>query len=215
MMNTQRRRKPGGRRFFPRRKVCQFCVDKDTITYKNVQRNKRFISDWGKIDSRRKTGTCSPHQRQLALAIKRARFLALLPYSGSHSLMELARPFDRDRGRRPFRGDGPPPRYDGPPAGAPPAGAPPAGAPPAGAPPAGAPPAGAPPADAPVAEASAAEAPAAEAAVEAPAAEASATEAPAAEASAAEAPAAEAPAGEAPAAEAPAGEEPSGEQTNA
>ena len=107
-MMTQRRRKPGGRRFFPRRKVCQFCVDKSVIDYKDAQKIRRLISDWGKIDSRRRTGTCAPHQRQLSLAIKRARFLALLPYSGSHSLMELARPDRGDRGRRPFRGDGPP-----------------------------------------------------------------------------------------------------------
>jgi ribosomal protein S18 len=150
-------------------------VDKDIIDYKNVTRLKRFISDWGKIESRRKTGTCSPHQRQLALAIKRAREMALLPYSGSHSLVELAR-FDprADRTRRPSR-------FDGPPAPAPNA-------------------SGAPAAEAPAAEAPAAEAPAAEA----PAAEAPAAEAPAAEAPAAEAPAAEAPAAEAPDAEAPA-----------
>ena len=107
-MMTQRRRKPGGRRFFPRRKVCQFCVDKSVIDYKDAQKNRRLISDWGKIDSRRRTGTCASHQRQLSLAIKRARFLALLPYSGSHSLMDLARPDRGGRDRRPFRGDGPP-----------------------------------------------------------------------------------------------------------
>lgn len=112
-----RPRRPGGRRFFPRRKVCQFCVDKDIIDYKNVTRLKRFISDWGKIESRRKTGTCSPHQRQLSLAIKRAREMALLPYSGSHSLIELVR-FDPrgDRGRRPSRFDGPPAPANAPPA---------------------------------------------------------------------------------------------------
>lgn len=130
MLNTQRRRKPGGRRFLPRRKVCQFCVDKVTIDYKDVVRNKRFISEWGKIESRRKTGTCSPHQRKLSLAIKRARFLALLPYSGGHSLMELARSNPRgDQARRPFRGpesapppparvEGALPAYDAPPAAA-------------------------------------------------------------------------------------------------
>ncbi len=118
---AQRPRRPGGRRFFPRRKVCQFCVDKVVIDYKDVQRMRRFVSDWGKIESRRKTGTCAPHQRQLSLAIKRARYLALLPYSGSHSLMETIRFNPRDdRGRRPFRPDGPPPRGPaGPPAGAP------------------------------------------------------------------------------------------------
>ena len=112
MLNT-RRRKPGGKRFFPRRKVCQFCVDKVSADYKDVSRNRRFISEWGKIESRRKTGTCSTHQRQLSLAIKLDRFLALLPYTGGHSLMDLSRPDPRgDRGRRPpFRDsrDGPPP----------------------------------------------------------------------------------------------------------
>jgi ribosomal protein S18 len=109
-MQSTAARRPGGRRFFPRRKVCQFCVDKVIIDYKDISRNRRLISEWGKIESRRKTGTCSPHQRQLALAIKRARFLAMLPYSGGHSLMELSRPDPRgDRGRRPFRGDAPQP----------------------------------------------------------------------------------------------------------
>lgn len=114
-----KRRRPSGRRFFPRRKVCQFCVDKVTVDYKDASRNRRFISEWGKIESRRKTGTCSPHQRQLSLAIKRGRYLALLPYTGGHSLMELSRPDPRgDRGRRPpFRPpmgqDGPPPRTSG------------------------------------------------------------------------------------------------------
>lgn len=181
-MQSTVKRRPGGRRFFPRRKVCQFCVDKVTIDYKDVARNRRLISEWGKIESRRKTGTCSPHQRQLALAIKRDRFLALLPYTGGHSMMELSRPDPRgDRGRRPFR-DAPPP-----------------------------PPSAAPGAvgDAPVAEASVTEAPAAEAvATEAPVAEAPATEAAATEAVATEAPVAEAPAAETPAAEvAPAAED--------
>ena len=116
MESTQRRRPTGGRRFFPRRKVCQFCVDKVTIDYKDVSRNRRLISEWGKIESRRKTGTCSPHQRQLSLAIKRDRYLALLPYTGGHTQMELSRPDPRgDRGRRPFR-DAPPPPSSGAPA---------------------------------------------------------------------------------------------------
>ncbi len=203
MQSTVKRRPGGGgRRFFPRRKVCQFCVDKVTIDYKDVARNRRLISEWGKIESRRKTGTCSPHQRQLALAIKRDRFLALLPYTGGHSLMELARPDPRgDRGRRPFR-DAPP---------APPSATPGAvgDAPVAGAPGAEAAVAGAPAAEAVATEAVATDAPVAEApAVEAPVAEAPAAEAPAAEAPVAEAPAAEAPVAEAPVAEAPAAEAP-------
>ena len=73
-------RRRDGRRFYPRRKVCSFCVDKiEAINYKDSQRLRRYVSDWGKIESRRKTGTCAPHQRMLATAIKRARYVALLP----------------------------------------------------------------------------------------------------------------------------------------
>lgn len=72
-------------RFFPRRKVCSFCVDKvDHIDYKETDRLRRFISDQFKIEARRRTGVCSKHQRALARAIKRARHLSLLPYSRSH-----------------------------------------------------------------------------------------------------------------------------------
>lgn len=78
----------GGRgRFGSRRKVCQFCVDKvDTVDYKDGGRLRRFVSDRGKIEPRRKTGTCARHQRRLTIAIKRARHLALLPYTGSHAV---------------------------------------------------------------------------------------------------------------------------------
>jgi small subunit ribosomal protein S18 len=101
----QRRRPPGGRRYFPRRKVCAFCVDKVThIDYKDPSRLRRYISDWAKIEPRRKTGTCAPHQRALTLAIKRARFMSLLPFTGSHSLMDLSRP-DRPGSDR-FRSGG-------------------------------------------------------------------------------------------------------------
>jgi ribosomal protein S18 len=208
-MQSTAARRPGGRRFFPRRKVCQFCVDKVIIDYKDISRNRRLISEWGKIESRRKTGTCSPHQRQLALAIKRARFLAMLPYSGGHSLMELSRPDPRgDRGRRPFRGDAPQPTTYAP-AGS--AGAP-AAAPVAEAPVAEAAPAEAPVAEAPAAEAVASAAPVAEAPVaEAAPAEAPVAEAPAAEPDASAAPVAEAPAAEAVASEAPVAEAPAAE----
>lgn len=97
-MQSTRRRRPGGRRFFPRRKVCFFSAEKKTPDYKDVPVLRRFISDWGKIESRRKTGTRAPHQRKLTVAIKRARYLALLPYTGAHSQIELRRP---DRPRRP------------------------------------------------------------------------------------------------------------------
>jgi small subunit ribosomal protein S18 len=65
--------------------VCVFCVDKTKeIDYKDTGRLRRFISDRGKIDPRRKTGTCAKHQRRLSVALKRARFMALLPYTGEH-----------------------------------------------------------------------------------------------------------------------------------
>ena len=65
-----------------RRKVCQFCVDKcEYIDYKDVAKLRRFISERGKILPRRVTGTCAHHQRALTVAIKRARHLALLPYT--------------------------------------------------------------------------------------------------------------------------------------
>ena len=65
-----------------RRKVCQFCVDKvEHIDYKDIARLRRYMSERGKILPRRVTGTCAKHQRELTVAIKRARHLALLPYS--------------------------------------------------------------------------------------------------------------------------------------
>lgn len=70
---------PRGRR---RRKVCNFCVDKVTsVDYKDIQKLRKFMSDRGKILPRRMTGTCARHQRQLTDAIKRARHIALLPYT--------------------------------------------------------------------------------------------------------------------------------------
>ena len=81
-------RRPGGGgrgRFGARRKVCAFCVDKiDVIDYKDPVKLRRFISERGKIEPRRKTGTCARHQRRLTLSIKRARHLALLPYTADH-----------------------------------------------------------------------------------------------------------------------------------
>ena len=68
----------GGRK---RRKVCQFCVDKcQHIDYKDTVKLRRFISERSKILPRRTTGVCAPHQRDLMVAIKRARQIALLPY---------------------------------------------------------------------------------------------------------------------------------------
>ncbi|MCC8064548.1 MAG: 30S ribosomal protein S18 [Clostridiales bacterium] len=71
-------RGPRGRK---RRKVCAFCVDKvQQIDYKDTAKLHRYISERGKILPRRTTGTCAMHQRQLTVAIKRARQIALLPY---------------------------------------------------------------------------------------------------------------------------------------
>ena len=71
----------GGRK--PRRKVCAFCVDKvENIDYKTIGKySRKVLSERAKIIPRRVTGTCARHQRQLTVAIKRARHLALLPYT--------------------------------------------------------------------------------------------------------------------------------------
>ena len=81
----QRRR--GRPRYYARRKICTFCVDKvKHIDYKDVGRLRRFISDRYKMEARRKTGVCSKHQRALSRAIKRARVLALIPFSPDHKM---------------------------------------------------------------------------------------------------------------------------------
>ena len=73
------------RRPFGRRRVCAFCVENVRfIDYKDPARLRRYISDRARIDARRKTGTCAKHQRWLAVALKRARHLALLPYAPEH-----------------------------------------------------------------------------------------------------------------------------------
>jgi small subunit ribosomal protein S18 len=72
-----------GRRFYTRPRVCQFCSDHAAIIdFKEVETLRRYISEDGKIRPRRQTGACAKHQRALARAIKRARHLALLPYTG-------------------------------------------------------------------------------------------------------------------------------------
>ena len=117
---TGPRRRPGefggggGRKFTPRRKVCQFCVDKiKEVDYKDLGRLRRFLSERGKIEPRRKTGTCAAHQRSLNVALKRARQLALLPFTAEHIRITgvLVRepgapPFGRSRGPRPVDVDG-------------------------------------------------------------------------------------------------------------
>ena len=71
----------GRRRYTPVRKVCTFCADKTArIDYKTPEVLRRFITDRGKIRARRKTGACAKHQRAIAVAIKRARHVALMPY---------------------------------------------------------------------------------------------------------------------------------------
>ncbi len=75
---------PGERRFYSRPKICQFCADKNIrMDYKNVDLLKRYVTEDGKIRPRRQTGTCARHQRALAGVIKRARYIALLPYVSS------------------------------------------------------------------------------------------------------------------------------------
>jgi small subunit ribosomal protein S18 len=72
-------KKRGGIR---RKKVCQFCTDKtDTIDYKDVDKLRKYVTDRGKILPKRITGTCAIHQREVTTAIKRARIVALLPYT--------------------------------------------------------------------------------------------------------------------------------------
>ena len=76
-------RRDRGRR--PRRKVCTFCVDKvEHIDYKDVAKLRRFITERGKILPRRISGNCAKHQRQVTVAIKRARNIALLPFTAEY-----------------------------------------------------------------------------------------------------------------------------------
>jgi small subunit ribosomal protein S18 len=68
----------------PRRKSCHFCESKASIDYKDEHLLRRFTNDRAKILPRRVSGTCASHQRELAVAIKRGRFLALIPYVPDH-----------------------------------------------------------------------------------------------------------------------------------
>src|ERR1043165_891344 len=73
----------GGRKYFRRKKVCKFCVEKiDSINYKDVRLLAQFVAESGRIVPRRLTGVCTPHQRRLSSAIKLARNIALLPFAG-------------------------------------------------------------------------------------------------------------------------------------
>src|SRR6202795_2671786 len=72
----------GGRKFFRRKKVCKFCVEKiDGINYKDFRMLQQFVNERGKITPRRITGVCTPHQHRLSAAIKQARNIALLPFA--------------------------------------------------------------------------------------------------------------------------------------
>ncbi len=96
---TRRRDKKGG----PgsgRRKSCPFCRDKiDQVDYKDIGLLRKFVSDRGKIRSRRITGACRRHQNQIARAVKRARELALLPYAAEPANERPGGRRDRDRER--------------------------------------------------------------------------------------------------------------------
>jgi len=72
----------GGRMRKPKKRVCSFCIDKvESIDYKDVNKLRRYLSERGKIIPRRISGNCAKHQRQLTIAIKRARNIALLPFT--------------------------------------------------------------------------------------------------------------------------------------
>ena len=72
-------------RYVPKRRFCSFCADKvEVIDYKDPSKLRHYISGRGKIAPRRRTGTCAKHQRAVAVAIKRARHLALLPSAPAH-----------------------------------------------------------------------------------------------------------------------------------
>jgi small subunit ribosomal protein S18 len=76
----------GGRKFFRRKKVCKFCVERiEDINYKDYRLLGQFVAESGKIVPRRLTGVCAPHQHRLSAAIKKARNIALLPFAGRAS----------------------------------------------------------------------------------------------------------------------------------
>jgi small subunit ribosomal protein S18 len=76
-------RRGGRRSFYSRPRTCTFCSDKtQTIDYKNIDLLRRYVHEDGKIRPRRQTGNCAKHQRKMAIAVKRARHLAFLPFTG-------------------------------------------------------------------------------------------------------------------------------------
>ena len=79
--NQSRRRRSDAPNRRTKKKVCQFCTEKGTVVdYKDTALLRKFMSDRGKIRARRVTGACPKHQRELAIAVKNAREMALLPY---------------------------------------------------------------------------------------------------------------------------------------
>ena len=102
----QQRKRPGGPAAAIKRRNCYFCKDKIAeIDYKNVNQLRRYISEKGKIRSRRITGACRRHQVQVATAVKRAREMALLPYVAEGAEDRERGGGRRDRGDRGDRGE--------------------------------------------------------------------------------------------------------------
>ncbi len=76
---------PRGERRGARRRGCEFCIDKRKFAdYKDIELLRRYVGDRGKMEPRRKVGTCSKHQRWVRQAVKRARHIALMPYTAEH-----------------------------------------------------------------------------------------------------------------------------------
>ena len=86
MKSPKRRKRPAGQKqYYRRKKVCKFCVERiDSINYKDVKLLSQFVPERAKIMPRRISGVCSPHQRRLNDAIKKARNIALLPFATSN-----------------------------------------------------------------------------------------------------------------------------------
>ena len=83
--NTTVKKRTGRGRYIPKKKVCLFCADRhQIIDYKLIALLNRYITDRGRIQARRRTGLCPKHQRRVGLAIKRARYIALMPYNADH-----------------------------------------------------------------------------------------------------------------------------------
>ena len=81
-MKENNNRRPGGKVRRSKKKVCAFCAEKaETIDYKDVAKLRKFVTERGKILPRRISGTCAKHQRELTVAIKRSRNIALLPFT--------------------------------------------------------------------------------------------------------------------------------------